>query len=212
MNIEEIRNNTITIIPYLDDIKAEQWIGELFSLKHNAEDIDHDVERECNINKNRDNIQKLYIEKGLKSKHVLLLDSDVLVSEENLNQLITAYDGINPLCIDTKGRMNSIKHWNKNITEEELIEKMSEHHVICACCLMPTEDWLKINYIENPNQCQCLKIKGAKYAPISCTEYHETLNDTQEFNTDEDDLLKGYPEGIEVHKTMPDGTVNVFIT
>lgn len=194
----------MTIIPYHEKIYAEHWLGKLLSRKQEETEVNESMTREHKININRAGIQKLFKDKKEVAKHVLLLDSDVLASEKNLNQLLEEYDGITPLCIDTKNKISDLKDFDETLSDEEILNMISGH-VVCACCLMPAEDWQKINYLDNPDICQCKKIKNAKYAMISCEEFKD--DKTENFNIV---LNDGYPSGITVFKTQEDGTIKSF--
>lgn len=125
-----------TLIPYVDEIYCDAILGEKIIHKQIASN--HGRDREININYNRHELQK-----SLKDRKdidlVLLMDSDVIASDEQLKALLDAFKG-DPLALKTK-------------------QYPTGSHICCACCLMKFEDYLKIDYINTyVDVCQCLKI------------------------------------------------------
>lgn len=102
------------------------------------------IQREVNINANRSRLQELYRTRlALKYPWVFLVDSDVVVSHGQLARLAEAWEPGRTPCLRTKALETS--------------------HVVCACCFMRGSDYLKVNYLERPNECQCLKLPGTFY-------------------------------------------------
>lgn len=102
------------------------------------------VQREVNINANRSRLQELYRTRFvLKYPWVYLVDSDVVASHGQLVRLAGAWrPGCTP-CLRTK------------VSETA--------HVVCACCFMRGTDYLKIDYMEHPHECQCVKLPNPFY-------------------------------------------------
>lgn len=96
--------------------------------------------REVSINHTRHKLQDLARSFNHDYKaRVLLLDSDVVMSDPNTIQaLMDALKGdVVGACVDTKGVGG---------------------HVLASCCLMRWEHYELIRYWDKPEQCQCLKI------------------------------------------------------
>lgn len=74
---------------------------------------------------------------------VLLMDSDVVATNDQLLKLIENYKDGCTACLRTKP------------TETD--------HVIGACCLLNGSDYLKIDYLNDSNVCQCLKLPNPFY-------------------------------------------------
>ena len=103
-----------------------------------------DLSREANINVNRARLQSLYRTKlHRKYPYVILMDSDVVVTKDDLVKLVEAWKPNTTPCIRTK--------------------RVDGDHVCCACCFMLGEDYIKVNYLEHPRQCQCLKVQNPYY-------------------------------------------------
>lgn len=102
------------------------------------------MEREVNINVNRARLQSIYRNKLYsKYKFVFLLDSDVVVTHEDLVRLADA--------------------WTQGTTPCILTKKNASDHVVCACCFMCGADYLKVDYMSAPRQCQCYKLPSPFY-------------------------------------------------
>ena len=128
---------TITVIPYVDKIYCQATLGDLVT--HKQTNGSHGLNREININYNRHETQKLVQEHYSDADLVLLMDSDVMATDEQLNALLSAFKGT-PLALRTK-------------------DFDTKRHICCACCLLKMEDYLKIDYInEYVDDCQCSKI------------------------------------------------------
>ena len=95
---------------------------------------------EINVNHNRYQLQQKCKHLSDRYDLVLLMDSDVVVTNESLNALMKQFNG-DPLCIPTK-------------------ETIDYSHICCACCLMKFDDWQQIDYINTyVDECQCTKIR-----------------------------------------------------
>lgn len=102
------------------------------------------MEREVNINVNRARLQSIYRNKlYAKYKFVYLIDSDVVVTKEMLEQLASA--------------------WKQGTTPCILTKQSASGHVVCSCCYMAGVDYLKVDYMSNPRQCQCYKLPSPFY-------------------------------------------------
>ena len=127
----------ITVIPYVDNIYCQATLGEMVT--HKQTNGSHGLNREININYNRHETQQLVKEQYADADLVLLMDSDVIATDEQLNALLSSFKGI-PLALRTK-------------------DFDTKRHICCACCLLKMEDYLKIDYInEYVDDCQCSKI------------------------------------------------------
>lgn len=103
-----------------------------------------DMAREINININRDRLQGIYRSRLYsKYKFVYLIDSDVVVSKEDLEQLASA--------------------WKQGTTPCILTKPSASGHVVCSCCFMAGVDYLTVDYMSNPRQCQCYKLPSPFY-------------------------------------------------
>lgn len=142
---ESGRTRVITCVPYVDNIYVKNWLGEL--VRHQQVSANHGIAREININWNRHELQQLVREKYSDAELVLLMDSDVMATKEQLEALLDAFDG-SPIALRTK-TFDTGKH------------------ICCACCLLKMEDYLAIDYIGTlVDVCQCRKIMaqfGVKY-------------------------------------------------
>lgn len=100
--------------------------------------------REANINMNRAKLQSLFIKVNHlhEYSHVLLMDSDVVISTEALEALKSAWKQETTPCIRTKN---------------------GDGHVVTSCALVGVSDYLKVNYLDNINQCQCHKLPKPFY-------------------------------------------------
>lgn len=102
------------------------------------------MEREVNINVNRARLQSIYRNKlYAKYKFVYLIDSDVVVTKADLVRLADA--------------------WKQGTTPCILTKKNASGHVVCACCFMAGVDYLAVDYMSNPRQCQCYKLPSTFY-------------------------------------------------
>lgn len=102
------------------------------------------MEREANININRARLQSIYRNKLYAMyKFVYLIDSDVVVTKEMLEQLASA--------------------WKQGTTPCILTKPSASGHVVCSCCYMAGVDYLAVDYMNNPRQCQCYKLPSPFY-------------------------------------------------
>lgn len=155
----------VTLIPYVDTIYCPAYLGELVVHRQSTETHGHI--REININYNRHELQCLVRDKYSDCDTVLLMDSDVIATKEQLDALQTAFDGT-PLALKTKLFNTST-------------------HICCACCMMRMADYLQIKYIdEYVDECQCSKIMhqfGVKYLErYQAFEYRDYAMQTNEFH------------------------------
>lgn len=102
------------------------------------------VQREVNINVNRSRLQEIYRTRyAVKYQYVFLIDSDVVATRGQLSRLTEAWKpGCTP-CLRTK------------VAETA--------HVVGACCFMRGSDYLKIDYMAHPHECQCVKLPSPFY-------------------------------------------------
>lgn len=100
--------------------------------------------RERNINTNRARLQHIFMSKYFADyEHVLLLDSDVVITQNAIDMLLNAWKpGFVP-CANTKGGPTD--------------------HVVASCALIGRKDYSEIDYLTNPNLCQCRKLKNPFY-------------------------------------------------
>lgn len=102
------------------------------------------LEREVNININRARLQSIYRNKlYAKYKFVYLIDSDVVVTKEDLERLASA--------------------WKQGSTPCILTKDSDKGHVVCSCCFMAGVDYLRVDYMSQPRQCQCIKLPSPFY-------------------------------------------------
>lgn len=136
-----------TIIPHTGTIYSKFWLGELFEHCKNPDPKER--YREVNINRNRHETQQIFIQthECNQNDDILLLDSDVLTDKDALDKFYEhyVYNSRKPLAVDTKNVMGTAGH------------------VCCACCLIPYDTYRVINYLDKPDECQCLKISGVSY-------------------------------------------------
>lgn len=103
-----------------------------------------DMAREINININRDRLQGLYRSRLYrKYKYVFLIDSDVVVTHDDLVKLSAAWKPGTTPCIRTK--------------------ESDTDHVVCSCCFMVGSDYLRVDYMSRPRECQCSKLPSPFY-------------------------------------------------
>lgn len=128
----------ITATIYVDKVYCRAVLGTHVLYKQKRSD--YGLKRDININHNwhelREIVKKDYPDADL----VLLMDSDVIATEAQLEALLGAFDG-RPLALRTKTFDTG-------------------NHVCCACCLLTVEDWLKVDYVgEYVDDCPCNKIR-----------------------------------------------------
>ena len=103
-----------------------------------------DMAREINININRDKLQSIYRSRLFKKyKFVYLIDSDVVVTKEDLVKLSET--------------------WKQGTTPCILTKDSDSGHVVCSCCFMAGVDYLRVDYMSQPRQCQCYKLPAPFY-------------------------------------------------
>ena len=157
-------NKIITLIPYVDKIYCQATLGEVFTHKQNLDT--YGKNREININHNRSELQEEVRNSDLNDIDlVLLMDSDVVATNEQLQALVEAYNG-KPIALKTK-------------------DFDTGNHICCACCLLSLEDYLSIDYVsEYIDMCQCWKImhkfgvtylEGQQAYEVTDREYSTTL-------------------------------------
>lgn len=100
--------------------------------------------REIDININRARLQSfvrnIYARAGI--THILLLDSDVIATEDILEKLKAAWKPGTTACAKTQGDTS---------------------HVLASFALIHVDDYLNIDYLSKINQCQCLKVPNPFY-------------------------------------------------
>lgn len=100
--------------------------------------------REVNINMNRARLQDMFITGYFKDyEFVLLLDSDVEVSRDTVDMLVKAWKPGTTPCANTKGHVGA--------------------HVVASCALIHRKDYMAIDYMEKPYECQCKKVPNPFY-------------------------------------------------
>lgn len=103
-----------------------------------------DLAREINININRDKLQSIYRTRLFKKyKFVFLIDSDVVVTKDDLDKLRAA--------------------WKQGTTPCILTKDSDSGHVVASCCFMSGSDYLRVDYMSQPRQCQCYKVPSPFY-------------------------------------------------
>ena len=100
--------------------------------------------REFRINLSRDLCQRKYMSHYMRDyEWILLMDSDVVIDVDCFAKL-KAQAGIGKTaCADTKEGKKS--------------------HVICACALVHRTDYIKVDYLSKPTECQCCKLPNPFY-------------------------------------------------
>lgn len=100
--------------------------------------------REVNININRSRLQTRFITSLYNAyEWVLLIDSDVSVSEDTLRKLEEYAEIGKTACVKTKSGLTD--------------------HVITSCALIHKSDYQRVNYLDNPFVCQCHKLPNPFY-------------------------------------------------
>ena len=100
--------------------------------------------REFRINLSRDLCQRKYMSHYMRDyEWVLLMDSDVVIDVDCLSKLKAQARLGNTACADTKEGKKS--------------------HVICACALVHRTDYIKVDYLTKPTECQCCKLPKPFY-------------------------------------------------
>ena len=106
--------------------------------------------REVNINVNRSRLQHLFTASRYfyDCKWVILADSDVVITEPTLQMLVdNATDG-KTACVNTKCT--------------------TVGHVVTSCCILSVRDYLKVDYLTEPRNCQCKKLPEPFYIQGAC--------------------------------------------
>ena len=107
--------------------------------------------REERININRARLQEIFRRTAWGScSHVLLLDSDVVLTERVYSLLEEAWKTGTTACAITKGT--------------------TEGHVIAACALLDKYDYDRIDYLSDIRKCQCKKVPNPFYVDGAVTE------------------------------------------
>lgn len=101
--------------------------------------------REVNINVNRSRLQRLFIASPYfyDCKWVILADSDVVITESTLQMLVNNAVEEKTACVNTKGT--------------------TVGHVITSCCILAAKDYIKVDYLTEPRNCQCKKLPNPFY-------------------------------------------------
>jgi hypothetical protein len=101
--------------------------------------------REVNINVNRSRLQHIFIASPYvyDCKWVILADSDVVITESALQILVDNATERKTACITTKGT--------------------TVGHVVTSCCILSVRDYLRVDYLTEPRNCQCKKLPNPFY-------------------------------------------------
>ena len=100
--------------------------------------------REFRINLSRDLCQRKYMSHYMRDyEWVLLMDSDVVINNECFEKLRANAATGKTACADTKPGEKS--------------------HVVCACALVHRTDYIKVDYLDKPTECQCMKLPNPFY-------------------------------------------------
>lgn len=128
----------ITATIYVDTVYCKATLGTHVLYRQERSDYGH--LRDIRINHNWHELREIIKKDHSDADLVLLMDSDVIATKEQLQALLNAFDG-HPLALRTK------QHDTGN-------------HICCACCLLTMSDWMKVHYIEEyVDDCPCNKIK-----------------------------------------------------
>lgn len=96
--------------------------------------------REQRINLNRAQCQRLFLRRYFNQfEFILLVDSDVVVTEEAVSHLFDEWKAGAVPCINTKGPG----------------EIDPDHGVVTSCALIHRADYAKVDYLGNLGKCQC---------------------------------------------------------
>lgn len=103
--------------------------------------------REVNINASRARLQE-YFRKNLYRDYefVLLMDSDVEIGQAALDVLLKAWRNGTTPCVNTKG-----------------VSPKESGHVVTSCALLSREDYMEVDFMRDPYECQCLKLPKPFY-------------------------------------------------
>lgn len=118
----------------------------------NSEDEIISATREISINFNRHKIQSII--RRLPCEYVLLLDSDVLMLSNNIVERF-----IEELEKDSELNAISVETQKNSL------------HTMASCAMMRWQNYDSINFLYNPEKCQCLKI-----AELGKIKYLESAN------------------------------------
>lgn len=103
--------------------------------------------RELNINASRQRLKDYYMKNlELKYDFVLLMDSDVVIDDMVVDMLLSAWKKGTTPCCNTKG-----------------MPAEKSGHVVTSCALVHREDYLEVDYMRSPYECQCLKLPRPFY-------------------------------------------------
>ena len=107
--------------------------------------------REERININRARLQEIFRRTAWDTcSHVLLLDSDVVLTEKVYSLLEDAWKPGTTACAITKGT--------------------TEGHVVAACALIDKYDYDRIDYLADIRGCQCTKVPNPFYVDGAVAE------------------------------------------
>lgn len=107
--------------------------------------------REERININRARLQEIFRRTAWDTcSHVLLLDSDVVLTEKVYSLLEDAWKPGTTACAITK--------WT------------TEGHVVAACALLDKYEYDRIDYLADIRRCQCTKVPNPFYVDGAVTE------------------------------------------
>lgn len=103
--------------------------------------------REVNINASRAQLQEYY-RKNLAGQYdfVLLMDSDVVIDDVVVELMKMEWSkGTSPSC-NTKG-----------------VPASETGHVVTSCAILSRDDYIGVDFMKNPYECQCLKLPRPFY-------------------------------------------------
>lgn len=164
----------VTVIPYVDKIYCPTYLGQLVTYQQRHSNHGH--LREININYTRHELQQLVKEQYFSYDLVLLMDSDVIATKEQLIALLDNFNG-SPLALKTK-TFNT------------------DSHICCACCLIRMDDYLSLKYIEEfIDECQCSKImRSFNVAYLEGYQAHEYKECSVQSNVLHNTIIHDYLE------------------
>ena len=120
-----------------------------------AQDYMYIPVREQRINLNRHQCQQLFCRRYFhRYEFVLLMDSDVVVTEEAVSRLLDEWKAGTVPCIDTK-RTGKID---------------PDHGAVTSCALIHRADYEKVDYLGNIDKCQC-RILGSLFHTFYVKDY-----------------------------------------
>ena len=146
INLERI----IIVTPQKAGFILPKGFGWGFPVMTYTHDLQFGDIREMQINFARERLKQF-----IKSQHnrwdiVLCIDSDVNTNRDNLIELCNKSKvGLTP-AINTKGHIGG--------------------HIVCSCCAVNIEDYIKINFLADPMNCACSKYPNPYYIDLAGSE------------------------------------------